>query len=84
MRPRRVVPGWLIALLRPLFRYSDGRHAYVLRLGGGRSGPVLQTAEDAERAAAEAGFAPSRPAPTGRFTRDETELERPSELGRTR
>ena len=28
-------------LLRPLFRYSVSRNAYVLRIGGRRRGPVL-------------------------------------------
>jgi hypothetical protein len=28
-------------LLRPLFRFSPSRNAYVLRIGGRRRGPVL-------------------------------------------
>ena len=41
-RRRRYVGGWLLALLSPLFRYSAGRDAYVLRLAGSRVGPVLR------------------------------------------
>jgi hypothetical protein len=31
-----------LALMRPLFRYSDSREAYVLRVVGNRMGPVLR------------------------------------------
>jgi hypothetical protein len=41
-RPRRHVNPVLIKLLRPVFRYSPGRDAYVLRGVGGRFGPVLR------------------------------------------
>lgn len=41
-RQRRTVDGWRLAALRPLFRYSYGRDAYVLRIGGRRFGPVLE------------------------------------------
>jgi hypothetical protein len=41
-RPRHSVPGWLLVLLRPLFRYSVTRDAYVLRAVGNRRGPVLR------------------------------------------
>jgi hypothetical protein len=40
-RHRRQVHPLLLTLLTPLFRFSYGREAYVLRLGGGRRGPVL-------------------------------------------
>ncbi len=41
-RPRRfVAKGWL-ELGRPLFRYSESRDAYVLRVIGRRYGPVLK------------------------------------------
>jgi len=41
MRPRRQVHPFLLTLLRPFFRFSYGRGAYVLRLVGGHFGPVL-------------------------------------------
>lgn len=41
MRPRHPVSRWTLALLRPAFRYSLTRDAYVLRAVGGRHGPVL-------------------------------------------
>ena len=41
MRPRRQIHPVLLTLLRPFFRFSYGRSAYVLRLIGGRYGPVL-------------------------------------------
>jgi hypothetical protein len=41
-RPRRyIAPHW-IALLRPLFRYSTSRDAYILRWLGSERGPVLR------------------------------------------
>ncbi len=40
-RQRRQVHPLLLTLLTPLFRFSYGREAYVLRIGGGRRGPVL-------------------------------------------
>jgi hypothetical protein len=40
---RRIRPATLI-VLRPLFRYSAGRDAYVLRIVGNRFGPVLEVA----------------------------------------
>jgi len=49
-RIRHPVPILLIWLLRPLFRYSAGRRAYVLRLVGRRFGPVLVTREEARMA----------------------------------
>lgn len=41
-RPRRFVAPWLLSMLGFLFRYSGGRDAYVLRVIGGRVGPVLR------------------------------------------
>ena len=46
-RPRREVPGPLLLLLRPLFRYSEHRDAYVLRWIGNERGPVLRTRRSA-------------------------------------
>lgn len=43
---KRIKPGTLVAL-RPLFRYSAGRDAYVLRIVGHRFGPVLEVASPA-------------------------------------
>jgi len=40
-RRRHEVPSWVLAALSPLFRYSDWRDAWVLRLIGERYGPVL-------------------------------------------
>ena len=40
---RRIRPSTLV-VLRPLFRYSAGRDAYVLRVVGNRFGPVLEVA----------------------------------------
>jgi hypothetical protein len=42
LRPRRYIPRHLLVLLRPLFRYSPGRDAYVLRVIGHTRGPVLR------------------------------------------
>jgi hypothetical protein len=41
-RPRHLVRPIVIALARPLFRYSWYRRAYVLRLIGERHGPALE------------------------------------------
>jgi hypothetical protein len=41
-RPRHQVPAPMLALLRPLFRYSEFRDAYVLRGVGQTRGPVLR------------------------------------------
>lgn len=41
MRPRKPVPRLVLWLLRPAFRYSLTRDAYVLRRIGRRRGPVL-------------------------------------------
>jgi len=50
-RPRRYLHPVLIGVLRPAFRYSESRDAYVLRVGGQRFGPVLRpsTAEPQQR-----------------------------------
>ena len=40
-RPRRVVSPVTMSMLRPLFRYSPTRDAYILRLIGKSAGPVL-------------------------------------------
>jgi hypothetical protein len=40
-RPRQYLSRVKIALLRPLFRYSKPRNAYVLRIVGSTRGPVL-------------------------------------------
>jgi len=41
-RKRREVPAAVTTLARPLFRYSPGRDAYVLRVIGHQRGPVLK------------------------------------------
>jgi hypothetical protein len=41
VRPRKPVHPFALALLRPFFRFSSSRSAYVLRLVGNRRGPVL-------------------------------------------
>jgi hypothetical protein len=41
-RPRHYVARHWLLLVRPLLRYSRGRDAYVLRIVGGRYGPVLR------------------------------------------
>jgi hypothetical protein len=43
-RERRRIRPATLAILRPLFRYSAGRDAYVLRVVGNRFGPVLEVA----------------------------------------
>jgi hypothetical protein len=43
-RPRHDLPPRVVSLLRPFFRYSDWRDAWVLRLVGERFGPVIQPA----------------------------------------
>jgi hypothetical protein len=48
-RQRRYLPGWTLVPLRPLFRYSAARDAYVLRLVGNRRGPVLRRDRRSER-----------------------------------
>jgi hypothetical protein len=46
MRRRRYVRPTLLAGLKPVFRHSDTRDAYVLRLVGNRYGPVLKSRRD--------------------------------------
>jgi hypothetical protein len=41
-RPRRYVSRTTLTLLWPLFRYSHGRDAHVLRVIGHWHGPVLK------------------------------------------
>jgi hypothetical protein len=41
-RPRHEPPAWARPLLRPFFRYSHGRDAWVLRGIGGSRGPVIR------------------------------------------
>jgi len=41
-RKRHAVGGATLTALRPLFRYSYSRDAYILRVVGARSGPVLK------------------------------------------
>jgi hypothetical protein len=45
-RPRREVPAPLIAMARPLMRYSSHRDAFVLRGVGNHFGPVIVRRED--------------------------------------
>ncbi len=47
-RKRHAVDEAALNALRPLFRYSYSRDAYILRLVGARTGPVL-TPKHAER-----------------------------------
>ena len=42
-RPRTLVRPVVLLMLRPFFRYSGSRDAYVLRLVGRKAGPVLRT-----------------------------------------
>ena len=48
-RPRRYLPRHWLLLLKPLFRYSSSRRAYVLRLIGNKTGPVLRSERRARR-----------------------------------
>jgi hypothetical protein len=41
-RPRRYIQRHWLILLRPLFRFSESRNAYVLRAVGRTVGPVLR------------------------------------------
>jgi hypothetical protein len=43
-RDRKRIKPTTLVVLRPLFRYSAGRDAYVLRIVGNRFGPVLEVA----------------------------------------
>jgi hypothetical protein len=42
IRPRRYLARPLFAIVRPLFRRSTGRDAYVLRVVGNSFGPVIR------------------------------------------
>ena len=48
-RPRRYVSSVTLTLLRPLFRHSESREAYVLRVVGNRWGPVLRQERRTQR-----------------------------------
>jgi hypothetical protein len=41
-RPRRYVSARRMTVIRPFFRYSASRRAYVLRGVGGHIGPVVR------------------------------------------
>jgi hypothetical protein len=45
-RRRRTISGGAVPFVAPLFRYSVSRRAYVLRVVGGRFGPVLRVGEE--------------------------------------
>ena len=45
MRPRRYVSPRVMTMLRPAFRYSQSRDAYILRVIGKQRGPVLREDE---------------------------------------
>ncbi len=62
-RPRHGVPAVVIAVLRPMFRFSYTRDAYVLRFVGNRRGPVLRVKvrQQPRRAAVGAGSPPQQP-----------------------
>jgi hypothetical protein len=49
-RPRRYLARHWLVLLRPAFRYSRTRDAYVLRCVGNTRGPVLRIDRRAGRA----------------------------------
>lgn len=67
-RRRRSVNPALLRFLRPFFRLSVARDAYVLRLGGGQYGPVLVD-KTAPGVVAPVVLPEPKPAPTGRFQR---------------
>ena len=48
-RPRRYIARHWLLLLSPVLRYSESRHAYVLRLVGRSAGPVLRVERRARR-----------------------------------
>jgi hypothetical protein len=41
-RPRRYIAHHWLVLLRPIFRHSASRDAFVLRVVGNQRGPVLR------------------------------------------
>jgi hypothetical protein len=49
-RKRRMISSRSVTLIRPIFRFSVGRDAYVLRVVGDWVGPVLQIARSNEQA----------------------------------
>jgi hypothetical protein len=48
-RPRHYVSARRLTLFRPFLRYSSSRRAFVLRVIGGRVGPVLRVDRRPER-----------------------------------
>ena len=42
MRERHYISPALLTALRPFFRYSESRDAYILRVVGTKRGPVLK------------------------------------------
>lgn len=42
IRPRRYVPTLWFFIMRPVLRYSATRDAFVLRIVGSSTGPVLR------------------------------------------
>ena len=55
MRRRRYLPAWMLVVLRPAFRYSGSRDAWILRVVGHRFGPVLKLDEEPHPFARRAG-----------------------------
>jgi hypothetical protein len=49
-RPRHYVARHWLGLVRPVFRYSESRDAYVLRAVGRKWGPVLRLDRRSSRA----------------------------------
>jgi len=58
-RQRRVVSARTLFFLRPALRWSAGRGAWVLRVGGNRAGPVFVVASDESEIDAEEIVPPS-------------------------
>ena len=71
-RPRRAVSPTTLTLLTPLFRFSTARDAHVLRITGGKYGPVLVDRTKPPSAVT----TPAATTASGRFTRV-TDAERP-------
>jgi hypothetical protein len=63
-RPRRYVHRRWLSLFRPILRYSQTRHAYVLRGVGSNVGPVLRADRRERRRPQFEG--PERRVPAGR------------------
>lgn len=72
-RRRRAVGPLALSLLRPAFRFSSARDAYVLRVAGGRFGPVFVPRGATPSPEVDAPVVLSEPVlpPTGRFARSE-------------